>query len=111
MSKCAVCYTREGINQCRYCKDFMCKEHGNFCTKCDVYYCKSYYHECSKDHKKQCFAISQTKELKDKVDSLDNEIKEIKDTLAEMKQMLTDLLYAPNGPMYQEAKQDFESRT
>lgn len=82
---------------CRYCKRFYCGNHSLQCIQCDSDYCKKcfYYHNHSNSI---C-----------KIKSTDMRLNELEEKMAEMHEMITMLMYAPNGPKYGEAKADFES--
>lgn len=74
--------------------------------------------ECAENHKENCGSIplrNRIKGLEDKIEGMkdtmidmEGTIVEIKDAISSINQALTDILYAPNGPMYQEAKSNFD---
>ena len=48
------------------------------------------------------------KDLKEDINELKDDINEIKDTINDINEHLEKLIYAPLGPMYNEAKKDFD---
>lgn len=77
---------------CIKCKKNICYLHSKHCGDCDSYHCN--YYSCEQGH--DCAEIQRHRELMNKL----NEITEL----------LQALVYAPQGPKYQEAKADFESQ-
>lgn len=100
MSKCHSYCGNDATNQCYFCDRIYCVEHIIYSEKCGIYICNNNVH-CRERYSQNSISLTRSKQLSDK---LDNEIKEIKDTIAEMKQMLTDILYyarerAPETPL------------
>lgn len=95
------CYNWHVIN-CSICEEKYCETHIKKCEHrmCNIYICLK--EDCSKKHLDEC--------LPETIIRQQEEIDELRESMKEMNKILTDILYAPNGIMYQEAKKDFESK-
>ena len=73
------------------------------CYDCSIEYCN----KCAAMHLHSCINRKAIKKEYEK--GLESKMDNLEKKMGEMHEMLTALMYAPNGPMYKEAKDDFDT--